>query len=51
MSRPPSPRPAPPTSPGSTASSNLEAQRRYAVPALGTSAHAFTLLHTTEHGP
>jgi nicotinate phosphoribosyltransferase len=36
---------------GFTASSNLEAQRRYAVPALGTSAHAFTLLHTTEHGP
>jgi nicotinate phosphoribosyltransferase len=36
---------------GFTASSNLEAQRRYAVPALGTSAHAFTLLHTTENGP
>ncbi len=36
---------------GFTASSNLEAQRRYGVPALGTSAHAFTLLHTTEHGP
>ena len=36
---------------GFTASSNLEAQRRYAVPALGTSAHAFTLLHTTEQGP
>ncbi|MGX9792944.1 nicotinate phosphoribosyltransferase [Mycobacterium sp. MMS18-G62] len=32
---------------GFTASSNLEAQRRYGVPALGTSAHAFTLLHTT----
>src|SRR6201991_1311469 len=30
---------------GFTGSSNLEAQRRYAVPALGTSAHAFTLLH------
>jgi nicotinate phosphoribosyltransferase len=36
---------------GFTASSNLEAQRRYKVPALGTSAHAFTLVHTTEHGP
>lgn len=32
-------------------SSNLEAQRRYGVPALGTSAHAFTLLHTTPDGP
>jgi nicotinate phosphoribosyltransferase len=32
---------------GFTGSSNLEAQRRYAVPALGTSAHAFTLLHTS----
>ena len=36
---------------GFTGSSNLEAQRRYAVPALGTSAHAFTLLHTGERGP
>jgi nicotinate phosphoribosyltransferase len=36
---------------GFTASSNLEAQRRYGVPALGTSAHAFTLLHTTRDGP
>jgi nicotinate phosphoribosyltransferase len=36
---------------GFTASSNLEAQRRYGVPAVGTSAHAFTLVHTTEHGP
>src|SRR5258705_5275971 len=36
---------------GFTGSSNLEAQRRWAVPALGTSAHAFTLLHTGEHGP
>lgn len=36
---------------GFAATSNLEAQRRYAVPALGTSAHAFTLLHTDEHGP
>jgi nicotinate phosphoribosyltransferase len=31
---------------GFDASSNLEAQRTYGVPALGTSAHAFTLLHT-----
>lgn len=31
---------------GFTGSSNLEAQRSYGVPALGTSAHAFTLLHT-----
>src|SRR6202171_2806226 len=36
---------------GFMGSSNLEAQRRYAVPALGTSAHAFTLVHTSEHGP
>jgi nicotinate phosphoribosyltransferase len=36
---------------GFTGSSNLEAQRRYGVPALGTSAHAFTLLHTTPDGP
>ncbi len=32
---------------GFAGSSNLEAQRRYGVPALGTSAHAFTMLHTT----
>ena len=32
---------------GFTGSSNLEAQRRHGVPALGTSAHAFTLLHTS----
>lgn len=31
---------------GFTGSSNLEALRRYGIPALGTSAHAFTLLHT-----
>ncbi|NVN48756.1 Nicotinate phosphoribosyltransferase [Mycolicibacterium hippocampi] len=31
---------------GFTGTSNLEANRRYGVPALGTSAHAFTLLHT-----
>ncbi len=36
---------------GFAGSSNLEAQRRYGVPALGTSAHAFTLLHTTPDGP
>ena len=32
---------------GFTGTSNLEAQRRHGIPALGTSAHAFTLLHTT----
>jgi nicotinate phosphoribosyltransferase len=36
---------------GFRGSSNLEAQRRYGVPALGTSSHAFTLLHSTEQGP
>ena len=36
---------------GFTGSSNLEAQRRHGVPALGTSAHAFTLLHTGADGP
>ena len=36
---------------GFAGTSNLEAQRRYGVPALGTSAHAFTLLHTTADGP
>lgn len=36
---------------GFTGSSNLEAQRRYGVPALGTAAHAFTLLHTSPDGP
>jgi len=36
---------------GFSGSSNLEAQRVHAVPALGTSAHAFTLVHTTEDGP
>ncbi|MDW5612350.1 nicotinate phosphoribosyltransferase [Mycolicibacterium vanbaalenii] len=35
---------------GFTGSSNLEAERRHGVPALGTSAHAFTLLHTTDGG-
>ncbi len=36
---------------GVSGSSNLAAQQRYGVPALGTSAHAFTLLHTTADGP
>lgn len=36
---------------GFAGSSNLEAQRRHGVPALGTSAHAFTLLHNTADGP
>ncbi|MEV3905839.1 nicotinate phosphoribosyltransferase [Mycobacterium sp. NPDC050551] len=36
---------------GFSGTSNLEAQRRHGVPALGTSAHAFTLLHTTADGP
>ncbi|MGI9162308.1 MAG: nicotinate phosphoribosyltransferase [Mycobacterium sp.] len=36
---------------GFTGTSNLEAARRYGVPALGTSAHAFTMLHTTADGP
>lgn len=33
---------------GFTATSNLEAGRRYGVPTVGTSAHAFTLLHGDE---
>lgn len=36
---------------GFDGSSNLAAQQRYGVPALGTSAHAFTLLHATAAGP
>lgn len=32
---------------GFAGTSNLEAHRRYGIPALGTSAHAFTMLHTT----
>ncbi|MGV1089082.1 MAG: nicotinate phosphoribosyltransferase [Mycobacterium sp.] len=36
---------------GFAGTSNLEAARRYEVPALGTSAHAFTMLHTTADGP
>jgi nicotinate phosphoribosyltransferase len=33
---------------GFTATSNLEAGRRYGVPTTGTSAHAFTLVHDSE---
>ncbi|WP_100448974.1 nicotinate phosphoribosyltransferase [Glycomyces xiaoerkulensis] len=33
---------------GFAATSNLEAGRRYGVPTSGTSAHAFTLLHSSE---
>ena len=36
---------------GFTGTSNLEANRRYGIPAMGTSAHAFTMLHTTADGP
>jgi nicotinate phosphoribosyltransferase len=36
---------------GFSGSSNLAAQQLHGVPALGTSAHAFTLLHTTADGP
>lgn len=36
---------------GFAGTSNLETCRRYGVPALGTSAHAFTMLHTTADGP
>jgi nicotinate phosphoribosyltransferase len=36
---------------GFAASSNLEAHHRYGVPTEGTSAHAFTLLHTGPDGP
>jgi nicotinate phosphoribosyltransferase len=36
---------------GFASSSNLEAQRRYGVPAEGTAAHAFTLLHAGPDGP
>jgi nicotinate phosphoribosyltransferase len=36
---------------GFFSSSNLEAQRTYGVPARGTSAHAFTLVHTAASGP
>src|SRR3954447_25434596 len=33
---------------GFTGTSNLEAGRRYGIPTIGTSAHAFTLLHDDE---
>lgn len=36
---------------GFAATSNLEARRRYGIPTEGTSAHAFTMLHTGEDGP
>jgi nicotinate phosphoribosyltransferase len=36
---------------GFAASSNLEAQRRYGIPAEGTAAHAFTMLHTQLDSP
>ena len=36
---------------GFTATSNLEAVRRFKIPGAGTSAHAFTLVHTTAEGP
>jgi nicotinate phosphoribosyltransferase len=36
---------------GFAASSNLEAQRRYGIPAEGTAAHAFTMLHSQRDGP
>lgn len=35
---------------GFDSTSNLEAARRFGIPAAGTSAHAFTLLHTTTEG-
>ncbi len=36
---------------GFAATSNLEAVRRHGIPGAGTSAHAFTLLHTGVDGP
>lgn len=33
---------------GFAGTSNLQAHHRYGIPALGTSAHAFTMLHTTD---
>jgi nicotinate phosphoribosyltransferase len=36
---------------GFSGTSNLEAGRRYSIPTLGTSAHAFTMLHTDVTGP
>jgi nicotinate phosphoribosyltransferase len=36
---------------GFTATSNLEAERRYGIPTEGTAAHAFTMLHTRADEP
>jgi nicotinate phosphoribosyltransferase len=36
---------------GFAGTSNLETERRYGVPTMGTAAHAYTLLHTTASGP
>lgn len=36
---------------GFAGTSNLEAARRYRIPALGTSAHAFTMVHASADGP
>ncbi|MDX2356592.1 nicotinate phosphoribosyltransferase [Dietzia sp. PP-33] len=36
---------------GFASTSNVEATRRHGVPSAGTSAHAFTLLHTGPEGP
>jgi nicotinate phosphoribosyltransferase len=36
---------------GFAASSNLEAHRRYGIPAEGTSAHAFTMVHARHDAP
>lgn len=36
---------------GFTATSNLEAERRYGIPTEGTAAHAFTMVHTRRDGP
>ena len=36
---------------GLDGTSNLEAHRRYGIPALGTSAHAFTMLYARPDGP
>ncbi|OBK12627.1 nicotinate phosphoribosyltransferase [Mycobacterium asiaticum] len=36
---------------GFAGTSNLEAQRRYGIPTVGTAAHAFTMVHTTADGP
>jgi len=35
---------------GFAGTSNLASAQRYDIPALGTSAHAFTMVHTTTHG-